>query len=539
MLLLSQASSVVTRVWPAPSGGTVTSYPELQIPDIASRPNIGICFSGGGARALSATIGQIRALEANGALDDVRYISCVSGGSWASTPFTYYLKSPSNDDQFLTPYVAPNDLQLSTLNDSFPSDSLPWTATQDFLWTLADTYWNVSDDHEIWAYLIGRLFLHPFGNFNWDQAKSNPAALAYFSWDANTVAGIRNRNPNNLHVRSANFYTARAKRPYLIVNSCIIPNKDALNQELVPFQYTPLYAGMPSQVSSGGKTYGGGFLEPFAFGGNGPTQPISGGTATVQQPPVPFTLADASGTSSSAYAQEILQTIGDGSYDPRRVTWTFGLGNSSRETMFGDGGLIENCGIIPLLARGTKFLYAFVNTETPLSLTYDPNTTVGGADPNGLIDVSLPALFGLSNPNWSWWYPNNHVFPTDCYVPFVQELQQFKKAGQQPFAFTQLPVLPNKWWGLTGGYDAIVAWIYLDHAPHWESQLHPDIRRMIGKKGTRFVRFPNYLTISENYEGSVLLYSDQVRMLSQMTDWVMRANRDRFAGMHAEAAAGG
>ena len=51
--------------------------------------DLGIAFSGGGTRSASATVGQLRGLEQNGWLSRVRYMTAVSGGSWAAVPYTY------------------------------------------------------------------------------------------------------------------------------------------------------------------------------------------------------------------------------------------------------------------------------------------------------------------------------------------------------------------------------------------------------------------------------------------------------------------
>ena len=74
--------------------------PQFKLDHLLSRPNVGIAFSGGGTRSASATLGQLRALHYLGLLDSARYISCVSGGSWACVPYTF-LPRPNADETFL------------------------------------------------------------------------------------------------------------------------------------------------------------------------------------------------------------------------------------------------------------------------------------------------------------------------------------------------------------------------------------------------------------------------------------------------------
>jgi len=71
--------------------------------------NVGVCLSGGGSRALSAGMGQLRALKfltANGKplLDQVKALSTVSGGSWLGVSWAYNNSGKSEDD-FLNRYV--------------------------------------------------------------------------------------------------------------------------------------------------------------------------------------------------------------------------------------------------------------------------------------------------------------------------------------------------------------------------------------------------------------------------------------------------
>ena len=49
----------------------------------------GVCFSGGGSRALSFTLGVLRALESLKLIPHVDAISSVSGGTWASAIYMF------------------------------------------------------------------------------------------------------------------------------------------------------------------------------------------------------------------------------------------------------------------------------------------------------------------------------------------------------------------------------------------------------------------------------------------------------------------
>jgi hypothetical protein len=71
--------------------------------DRATPGNVGICLSGGGSRALTAGMGQLRGLKALGLLEKTRAISTVSGGSWVGVTFEY-LSGGTSDDAYLNEY---------------------------------------------------------------------------------------------------------------------------------------------------------------------------------------------------------------------------------------------------------------------------------------------------------------------------------------------------------------------------------------------------------------------------------------------------
>jgi hypothetical protein len=64
-------------------------YPELHEESVLSRPNTAIAFTGGGSRSFLASIGYIAGLTELGLIPNIRYISGISGGSWATLTYTY------------------------------------------------------------------------------------------------------------------------------------------------------------------------------------------------------------------------------------------------------------------------------------------------------------------------------------------------------------------------------------------------------------------------------------------------------------------
>jgi hypothetical protein len=105
-------------------------YPELRpgnlgSTELLSKCNVGVAISGGGLRAASLGIGWLRGLYELGLLQDIRYLSTVSGGSWAAT-LLFLLpvdsKDPNNSrdidaqcDTYLGKFLYPEQCSLEKL----------------------------------------------------------------------------------------------------------------------------------------------------------------------------------------------------------------------------------------------------------------------------------------------------------------------------------------------------------------------------------------------------------------------------------------
>lgn len=66
-------------------------------------PTIGLCFSGGGYRAMFATIGYLQGLNQIGILDTATYVAGLSGSSWALAP--WILSNHPSIDQFVQQFI--------------------------------------------------------------------------------------------------------------------------------------------------------------------------------------------------------------------------------------------------------------------------------------------------------------------------------------------------------------------------------------------------------------------------------------------------
>ena len=344
--------------------------------------------------------------------------------------------------------------------------------------------------------------------------------------------------------------TGDAKRPYLLINSTIMwPN--AAN--MAHFEYTPLAAGSrrrltfydpPGDSSGKSQVVGGGFVETFAFAGGAPAEwPPRQRIVRVRAPEQPFSLAFASGTSSAAFAATNASLVGANALlnqyilqgPPIAQYWPWS--DSAPEAQpftFGDGGSIENFGVIPLLLRGVKRMVVFVNTERRLSLDYDPGAGEPWTQPSvHELDGNFSSLFGiLPHDRKQPPTPNNQVFRTEDLRGVVQALQAAHRTGGPAIARTRLEVQPNDWWGVDGGWTTDVCWVYLERVREWDAQLEPGVQRLVeaGRNAapadkTPYWGFPNYKTMFQGGKMQILAMSPgEANLLADFTSWVTQSS---------------
>lgn len=501
------------RVWVC--DGPRYRFPERD-PSSPRLPPTGVCFSGGGTRSLAAAAGQLRGLTETGLIADVGYLACVSGGAWAAVPYTYHAAGARDDAELLGPVVPPEQLRLRALA-VLPEGRLDHPATAGFEGLLAGA---IADEDlprdQVWTRAVGATYLAPFGLFD-------PRAPAWFTSDAAAAAAIMAANP---HLAGTPFHAVHggAWRPHLVINACLVwprlPAEPTDERQRIGFEYTPLGVGTPCRstlrASGASCAVGGGYLEPFAFGCPAPESgPDASRRVRVARPPRPFTLADATGATSASSTRAAAAAL-----VPQVRYWPMGVGGAQPEHVhsFADGGDVENFGLIALLRRRVERIVVFVNTLHPLAEEVRPEALSGRAG----IDPYIPPLFGYATPEC----PHNQVFAGAALGGVVAALRAAKRGGRGVVATTRLTVEPNGWWGVGGGWEVEVCWVYNERAPAWEARLDADVRRAIdagqppGPAGP-FAHFPFYRTEGQNPGCLVRLTAPQVNLLADLSCWVV------------------
>lgn len=529
--------------------------------------SVALCFSGGGSRACSAAMGQLRGLRHLGLLDKTHCITGVSGGAWASTVYSYVPETISDDD--LLGQVCEDPARLSLLQhgnqrsgcelDYLPEHNIgripgrinPVDAAADALEWFAEGI----PPEETWIRLVGKYILEDYQRYN-GYGVSN-----YFTRDASWFDDhIGNNNPQ---LSSADFYTVPNDRwrPSLLIQGSLIPSEKEHHYRLLPVLFTPYGCGVIAEFPAAGAQtadIGGGAIDPFGMSSTqqqGTEQTLQ----SVELPQNKFSLADMAGISSTFYAELLSSKLpGDHkSLIPRYNYWPVMNADSTpaRSYGFADGGNLENTGIASTLRFSPKNIIAFVNSPTPLS--WDDSYKCP------IIDGQLPPLFGYqpytSGATWpgqTWAYrrfpapgsdeplldasyataSDNQVFPAEAFPELLTQLWQAAQRGGSALCFQQgLQRVANPKFGVEPGTVNIL-WAYNNPVTSWREQLSLEVKAYM-ELDPLMHSFPCYPTLD------VDLSARQVNLLAHLCCWTITSdstlsdkdglsNRQMFARMY-------
>jgi hypothetical protein len=518
---MSSPTSYDIELFPTPAEST----PSGQAPS-----GTGVCFSGGGSRALTAALGALRGLTALGLMEKVSFISSVSGGTWAAAAYTY-LPATISDDDFLGPVVEPAAITASGLK-SLPPNNLGLVPGRLGFTDLFATITELKVEHDypddyLWQGIIGKYMLEPFGLWNQNFKGGYPSQY-YSGTSADAVIA---RNPE---LSAAQFYLIERPRPTLIMNGSMYSNSTTDKSQLLPFESTPASVGVRMPFTGegpGGRDIGGGTIENFGMGSTWQLdQPVNPpeAQASVSIPARPFSLSDMVSISSAAFAQVIEKLHDLIGLDPQYLYWPVAgrenPKNAAYSYTFADGGLLENTGVASMLSRQVPNVIAFVNSETPLSMS----------DGEIVVDSQIPLLFGVQPSPKSLLHkepkredvPNQdltfvQVFPESSYQALAQGLWNANSAGGPAMFVQTLQTVANPNFGVPV-YTVNVLWVYNTAVQNWFNLLQPDVQSVV--KETK--DFPNYNTIWQ-----LELNPTEVNLLADLSCWNVMSNAAMVKGM--------
>lgn len=360
-----------------------------------------------------------------------------------------FLPSSFSDDEFLGVYKPPEQLVRS----DFQSTNVPL-----FVNTIADS--------KITWRFFGSLLLkwkgdEAYAPTRWARYSSSPTGWTGASSSPATRCRVPAFCSRARPCAADDFYCARPGRPLLIVGGTISQKKR--HEVYSPYrnihlEITPLYVGSPVLFHYAGPDYlpvGGGYIEPFAYDSQAPRfRDADLYTVRLQREwhhltNSRFTLADMMAVSGAAPSHyPIAGFFGF----PEFEHWSpaYPTNFHSVEYLHADGGVLENTGIMPLLARRVSNIVVFVNSEKPFTPDYP--------EKGGVLSDSITALFGRSD-NLDFSHQFNQVFETSGLADLVAALAR-KAAGDPLVHMAEYTVRPNPHYGMPS-YPVRVCWLYL------------------------------------------------------------------------------
>jgi hypothetical protein len=395
---------LTAKFWRTPVAGA--NYPEMQDNDIKDRPSFGVAFQGGGNRAAPAALGQLRTLHELKWIDDVRYITAVSGGSWAAIPYTFLKKCPSvsarncDQQQFLGVTHSPSEvarqipkLANATTLDDFEDGSLLGAISNGTISGKVVNGWLKGKFDESYAAALGKIYLKPFGLSN--SAEGVPNSV--FTWRDTDRDRILRENPR---LKDTPIHYVERERPFLIAGGTMLTKRTFIKSvDKFRMEMTPLYTGIPQKikykVGNGSHIeFGGGFIDSFGY--DYVTDQVSPSRTTAEltlRNPIfgnrtnysrlNYSLSDMAAVSGAAPVEKAVSVPGlrilasnfgfpehyipgpEKTSQKRRLSASKGT-TFEKEWAHGDGGHEDNLGLAPLLARQVENILVFANSAVPI-----------------------------------------------------------------------------------------------------------------------------------------------------------------------------
>lgn len=315
------------------------------------------------------------------------------------------------------------------------------------------------------------------------------------------------------------------------------PKTDAVSYQISPdYSGTPFYVDIehrPLYVASKARgewldtsIVGGGFIQTFGVGAAAPINQ-TGGLRDLPSPRRPFTLADA--MAFATYADFLPGKSFD--WTPSAMYWPIGRGSApARRFMIGDGGFIEDTGLLPMLQRRVPriALFLFVGPGQQLNASVDycklsTQIASGGFDPStfkaaGNICDSLYTMFGYGYDDGQWHKSHNTVFKQSDMFEVGCEIQKLKQDGKPLVIKKTHKVQANSYWGIRP-YQVEIIYMYNDRVPEFEKRLPKDTQNALqhGMKG-----FPTDLPAGLYMKPRI------IKLMAAQAEYSIMENKDLF-----------
>ncbi len=562
--------------------------------------NFGVAFSGGGTRSAPASIGQLIGLKETGLMEKIDYFSVISGGAWAVIPYVYlpqdkdeavflggsyippkklrncdlfksYLRKCSENYEppvWQSEYQKFNDLCIDPEKKTIP-DFMPLTESifcngrviGKALWS----GFNLVGD-EIFSDVLSQIFLDPYG-LGPQRFFGRPTKRKFFAW-MHCPDAYRKKD-----LKCPDFNLVTRPRPFLVASGTLMLDKEN-KDKFYHLEMTPLYTSVRKRhefkyskdYKRGWKrkhvpnwekgrvkaTVGGMYIESFGYDSKKPVNLLHNKNESnphqveveISKAMNIFSLENMIATTGAAPQETFrkapfyLKVLANNFGWPEHYYWTNqGEINGTQEKPHGDGGHMDNYGLMPLLGRRVKNILVFINEFTPYS--YHQITSMR------TIDDNVVSYFDLANKHTTYrkifkHYPHNVVFKQGILEKLFANFDTQSKNGEPLLScHKNLKILPNERYGIRGSnetsdsYTPNICFLYLSLPRRWldeidtAQKLSGKVKNDILYRSGPFKRFPHYRTffedaVSENgtLQGAIIKMSfEKTKLLSNLTAW--------------------
>lgn len=460
-----------------------------------------------------------------------------------------------SDAQFLGRYRAPEDLHVE---DFANVDSiLLQSIAQSYITSKVFSFAFGLRGNKAFGHAVGQIFLEGVG--------LNDACP--FTLNAQSRDEILANNPD---LRRQRFHLVEHDgRPYLIVGGTIrsydvLPASDPEGKR-IPVEYTPLYAGVRHGFLDrcDHTPIGGGYIESFAYDSRA-ARPLHETGApddadVWRKPPAfeaelskpfllraspTFALRDVMASTGAAPAELGITTL---LWFPRYWHWSpaarDGTVAPAQRRAHADGGLSDNLGLMPLLARHVQNIIAFVNTEQPI------NPRAGAWEeryPDYVVSYFDPTA--ISGDAGSWVFPSsayshNKVFTRADLDRLHEAMLDHYKKGEPLVHMDTYDVLPNDTYEVAPYQKVRIVWVFLGPSPRdpytsnaWVNAIRDEHVRTRLKTDRPISpdwdlrKFPQPGTFLSNQNDLIRLTEPQASALAHFTSWVVVSQADQIRG---------
>jgi len=582
-----ETASLTSRI----SNPSPASFPEHDALTrlTSGKTNTAVCFSGGGSRSYIASAGYTQALRDLGLWSSVKYAAGISGGKrqlissaalnsirllcsqcvWPLIALTAYAvyanfictcvagnwflnslsyRDPKFDtDVYLGPILPPANNTFDNLK-TMPKHCMRANAGRHFTLDMITAMLEGNDPAEDWIQGVFDVYLKPAGN----------SFHAPYALDAIEALKIIKNNPDaSLRLADFNLVTDPVNEPFPIVGITLIGPVELAplhptKRTYTLIESTPVATGVSHEMGitstarngSSMDIQTGGFIDSMFFGTRHVSSTSSTTVVEASEGRGLWSLEQSAAASSvapeaffSLTTNRLADVLGfKADYFQASAT---AADTASTRVLLGDGGSVENVSLIPMLKRGVKKIVLFLNFEDPLASKndYDPFVRL----PREVdIESLIPQYFGIpaipaSIVDWFDFFGEefnkNKVFRTFHYPFLVRKLQEAQATGNGAVATMKLRTVDNEWWGVKGGMEVEVTWVYLSKSETFVNMLPDDVKETVATGDNEpqnlppdgpFKGFPHFGTAGADING------EQSNLLANYCGWVVKQNEKLF-----------